>query len=319
MARLALALTVLLAAVLIACQSAPAPGTPCQRSADCSSPLVCTHARCRDECRQARDCAVGLRCLLDASGLGACTLGSETTCRSDAECGSDLVCAGGQCRTTCASDLACGTGGACLAGSCVQPASGDDAGASAIDAGEPRDAHEALSDGGRPATGTGSPCTATADGGVCQPGYVCATENEDRSVPVCRLPCTSDADCASEGLGSFCGTRGHCTTACDPADGTGCGEETCNLYTGNPPDPEVMCDYTDCRPIGAVADGQPCTNHYDCGARSSCIVGFCRRICHPMLPEPGECTGGQSCVAMSPIVNGTAVLYGAVCEPGSGC
>ena len=293
-----------LALLLVACQSAPAPGATCTRSADCASPLSCRHGRCRTECREARDCPPGLRCFLDASGVGACSIPSEDRCITLADCDNDLVCDGAQCRTTCTNDAACGAGGTCQRGSCITPVSGG-----TLDAGP-------NADGGRPLVGTGSRC----NGGACAVGYECTTETEHTSVPVCRKLCTSDAECLSEGLGSFCQTGGHCTTACDPAASTStCGEEACGYYTGNPPAPEPMVDYTDCRPIGAGREGDPCTVQTDCGVTLWCLTDQCRRLCHPSMPAPAECTGGYTCHEQSTIVNGTSAAYGVCCSTTTGC
>jgi hypothetical protein len=249
--------------------------------------------------------------LLDASGLGACSLPPEDTCAMDAQCGNDLVCGGSQCRTMCATDAQCGSGGTCSNGSCIVPVSG------APDAGV-RDA-AGTSDAGpgtRPSSGTGAPCAA----GVCPSGYDCATAAENTSVAVCRRPCAHDVDCASEGVGSYCYAL-HCTTPCDPVANAGCGSEVCGVYTGNPPSPEPMVDFTDCHPAGAIGvDGTGCTNEIDCAAGTTCMNGTCRRTCHYSPAAAGDCTrAGFACFPGAPFVNTLTQPYGACCPDPMGC
>ncbi len=86
-------------ALTVGCQSGAAIGTGCERSSDCSSPLVCRLARCRDECRLNRDCPVGTRCLLDSTGLGACSLSSDVCAAGT--CSAGLICVEGACVSGC--------------------------------------------------------------------------------------------------------------------------------------------------------------------------------------------------------------------------
>ena len=127
-----------------------------------------------------------------------------------------------------------------------------------------------------------------------------------------------NADCANEGLGSYC-YASHCTTSCDPPTGAGCGGEACGIYTGNPPAPEPMVDFTDCHAPGAIqADQMPCAEERDCAAGTACILGTCRRACDP-LAGPGACAAGLSCYAMAPIVNALTSHYGVCCNETTGC
>jgi hypothetical protein len=291
--------SLVLAITLVACQTAATPGATCSRNADCSAPLVCGHGRCRTECREARDCPTGLRCLLDASGLGSCSLPPESTCAMSVDCGSDLVCGSSQCRTTCTADAQCGLGGACSSGSCVVPISG------APDS--------------RPTTGTGALC-GRADGGMCPSGYDCTTAVEATSIPVCRRTCMHDSDCAAEGRGSFCWDGSHCTTPCDPVHDLGCGTEVCGLYSGNPPTPEPMVTFTDCHPPGTIGvDGTGCTSELQCITGTTCWNGFCRRTCDSEHPVMGYCGGTEACFPSSPLVNDTVRAFGGCCPDPTGC
>lgn len=107
---------------LAACQAPAGTGTPCARNADCSAPLACAFGRCRPECRDARDCPLGSRCILAASG-GVCALDQENHCDTQV-CPSPLACVGDQCRTECTLDMDC-VSGPCTGGTCAEPVSTD--------------------------------------------------------------------------------------------------------------------------------------------------------------------------------------------------
>ena len=161
-AWLGLALT---SALLGACSARPEwrPGGDCELNTDCSTSLVCRLGRCRVECRAQRDCAVGLECVRDARGLGACQLEEETMCERASDCEAPLVCHFGRCTNECESDRDCPPGASCAE---------DETGASGC-----RD----------PSV---SECELTSD---CEAmglsGKVCAVDDR------CREPCREDWDC----------------------------------------------------------------------------------------------------------------------------
>lgn len=76
-------------------------GDQCSLNSDCDTPLVCRIGFCRKECTTSRDCAVGLDCVLDNEGLGACQLPAEARCVRDSDCPSGLVCTFGECTNEC--------------------------------------------------------------------------------------------------------------------------------------------------------------------------------------------------------------------------
>lgn len=161
-AWLALALT---SALLGACTERPdfTPGGDCELNTDCATSLVCRLGRCRVECRAQRDCAVGLECVRDARGLGACQLEEETMCERASDCEAPLVCHFGRCTNECETDRDCPPGASCAE---------DETGASGC-----RD----------PSV---SECELTSD---CEAmglsGKVCAVDDR------CREPCREDWDC----------------------------------------------------------------------------------------------------------------------------
>lgn len=150
------------AIALLACQSAPAPGASCVRSADCAAPLACHFGRCRSGCAADRDCPSGASCLLDADGSGSCALDTDLGCESGVgrECASGLVCVADRCAQICGAGTGCATGSICTptgtgVSFCVP---------SGTDAAVPNDASL---DGG-------SPTDATVGAGV---GTACIGEN----------------------------------------------------------------------------------------------------------------------------------------------
>lgn len=101
--------------VLAACEGGVLGGADCERASECSAPLTCSFGRCRTECREARDCAEGAECLLDASGAGACALPDADHCDPVRfPCANGLECIEGACRQSCAA-LACAPGSTCVA------------------------------------------------------------------------------------------------------------------------------------------------------------------------------------------------------------
>ncbi|NCQ60501.1 MAG: hypothetical protein GW913_07520 [Myxococcales bacterium] len=103
------------AALLASCSSRVGfhPGTQCDLNTECASPLVCRLGYCRLECRSGRDCGIGLTCVRDSEGLGACQLPPETDCTLDSDCPIPLVCRDRQCTNACEGDRDCPPGSVC--------------------------------------------------------------------------------------------------------------------------------------------------------------------------------------------------------------
>lgn len=107
--------SVLLAVVLVACQSGASLGATCARNDECGSPLVCRFGRCRSECAAQRDCPLGTTCLLDQSGAGSCALLDDPDCSTSAGmCEAPLACVGHACLNVCSVGPECPTGSACV-------------------------------------------------------------------------------------------------------------------------------------------------------------------------------------------------------------
>ncbi len=132
-------------------------GDDCELNSDCASPLVCRLERCRVECRGPRDCAVGLLCIPDADGVGACQLDDE--CRLASDCEPGFVCLDHRCTTECATDVDCPAGAQCEVG--------PDGVLGCVD-------------------GSEESCQLSSD---CAPGLRCAPDRH------CREPCRTDRDC----------------------------------------------------------------------------------------------------------------------------
>lgn len=160
--------TLAAAAALVGCVQDVQLGARCDLTSDCPEPLVCRHERCREACRDARDCGAGLRCVAGDDGVAVCTVPSEERCSAGEPCAGTLACVDGQCRTSCERDDQCQSG-SCAGGTCDEPVSGADAGA-----GGERDA--GVADGG-PAD-AGSRCGTPM---VCGDGVLQACESEQRS------------------------------------------------------------------------------------------------------------------------------------------
>lgn len=132
-------------------------GEDCELNSDCASPLVCRLERCRVECRGTRDCEVGLLCIRDEDGVGACQL--EDECQLASDCPPGLVCTDHRCTTECATDIDCPAGARCE-----------------LDA----DGVLGCVDGAEES------CRLSSD---CAPGLRCAPDRR------CREPCRADRDC----------------------------------------------------------------------------------------------------------------------------
>jgi alpha-tubulin suppressor-like RCC1 family protein len=120
------------------------------------------------ECRQTRDCRVGLTCVRDESGLGGCQLPEEKGCALDSECPDPLVCRQTECTNVCEADRDCPPGAICD----VDPDTGD------------RGCRD-------PA---GDECVLNSD---CEAPLICAVDQQ------CREQCVGDRDCRD---GTFCNT-----------------------------------------------------------------------------------------------------------------
>jgi hypothetical protein len=97
-------------------------GDQCERNSDCDDPLVCGLGRCRRACEASRDCALGLRCLKLASGLGVCQLPSERSCERNTDCEEPLACfPGAGCDLACVANVDCAAGASCEGGQCREP------------------------------------------------------------------------------------------------------------------------------------------------------------------------------------------------------
>lgn len=134
-------------------------GESCEVNSECDAPLVCRISRCRVECVNARDCAAGLNCVLDAEKLGACQLPEEKTCVRTSDCIGPLVCPMGTCTNQCGCANGepcrdCTPGATCIDGACVDM--------------------------------SGPPCVYSTE---CATGLICATDQR------CREECLAEADC----------------------------------------------------------------------------------------------------------------------------
>jgi len=105
-----------LLALLGGCQADVSVGRPCATTSECSGTLVCRLGRCRVDCVENRDCPAGQRCLLDATGAGACSLDVDA-CRTMSDCPSGLACVDAACSNPCTSVTECPADSSCVAGS----------------------------------------------------------------------------------------------------------------------------------------------------------------------------------------------------------
>ncbi|MBX3270224.1 MAG: hypothetical protein KF729_08180 [Sandaracinaceae bacterium] len=171
-----------------ACAPRPSydPGGQCELNTECSARLVCRLGRCRVECREMRDCAVGLECVRDRDGLGACQLPEETSCALASECPDFLVCRFGRCTNACERDVDCPPGARC------QP---DDAGMLGC-----RDVAD-------------TECQLNSD---CAAPYICTPDRR------CREQCRTDRDCRD---GTRCDTASAPTVCVVPAPANDAGTE----------------------------------------------------------------------------------------------
>lgn len=148
------------AALALGCEQRPSfvPGDECELNTQCAAQLVCRLGRCRVECRSARDCSVGLECVYDLDGLGACQLPNERECEVASNCPAPLVCRFARCTNECETDRDCPPGARCRE------------------------------------SGDGSGCRDDADiecalNSDCAAPYICAVDGR------CREQCRADRDC----------------------------------------------------------------------------------------------------------------------------
>jgi len=271
---------VLVFVLLVACQSGATTGTPCQRSSECASPLVCRLGRCRTECTSDRDCTPGARCYFAAGG-GVCELPMLDVCALEGVCEAPLVCRANRCAQVCSSSIQCG-GGACSGAVCM-PASPD----------------AGVGDGGVALRAT---CQSDVD---CAANEACTADAVGIGALYCRRTCTSDAECASAvGPGSVCAlfngttTTGQyvCTEACSIlspscAPGDACGPLILETITmAYPTVPE-------CRFAGAGAIGSACaTDQWRCPANAVCDGdATCHSLCPMPVTSDGGCPAGTTC------------------------
>jgi hypothetical protein len=115
---------VLLASLVVGCQSGASAGAGCNLSSDCSGSLVCAGGACRSQCREARDCESGGTCSafgMLGSGAGVCVPPmSPVPCALNSDCPGVAVCRSGRCVPECATDRDCSMG-RCDQGACSTP------------------------------------------------------------------------------------------------------------------------------------------------------------------------------------------------------
>lgn len=210
--------------------------------------------------------------LLAAACQSAPTPGAS--CTHTSECASGLVCRYGRCRAECTANADCPLGAACLLGA-------DGSGACGLDA-----------DLG---------CTTSGVGRTCATGLVCVADR-------CERPCTSAADCPSDGvcLPVGDGTR-FCFDARASADAglpvVDAGTDA-SVVDAGPPDAATQLDVG---PVDAatVDAGLLRTGALDvcAGPRSACLVAADRSVwcwgssAHGQLGTGGDCTGAATQVA----------------------
>ncbi len=112
--RRALLLSSFLLLAAAGCEDRPEfRGGGCDLTSDCDDFLICVFGRCRRECRDEVDCALGLQCLNDSTSGRGCQLPDELMCERDDDCG-ELVCREGECGQECDESLPCVDGSQCV-------------------------------------------------------------------------------------------------------------------------------------------------------------------------------------------------------------
>ncbi len=259
-----------LCAWLSGCQHAAEAGASCSASSECSAPLVCRLARCRNECTASRDCPPGARCLLDPSGLGACSLAIDDRCESGgAACPTGLTCLGMRCVNTCTGASECPTDGECreVAGAgvsfCFAPTRED---GGVLDAAAIEDAFV------RGDTGTQTDAATQTDAGVLR----------DAGPPIDGGPGCTSASCAIDvciGETFACAVRGDHGVVC--WGGNQLGQLGDGVDVGTPrAHPTYSC--LDSGGVGPI----------DCSARP---VEVLRADSAPLLADAIACSTGAAC------------------------
>ncbi|MFO0684410.1 MAG: hypothetical protein U0234_20320 [Sandaracinus sp.] len=243
---------------------------------DCAAPLVCRAGRCRQECEETNECALGMTC-----GTAAAACERPPVIAGVCDPLSDQGCAATE---TCA--LVSGVA------SCVSDATGS---------GTPARLGETCTSDD--ACGPGLVCPLSYGNGVA--GEVGRTER--RCLRVCGLdPATS---C---GLGSVCEIAslqyngwaqpqvpaglGVCTEICDPIADVGCpAGETCLVLRASAGRP-TFCSPTHPGTMAFV----DCQGDYECSGHALCdrapgdrMPRVCRPICDPA--GAGTCPSGSHC------------------------
>ena len=205
---------VLAASMLLAlgCAQRPVftPGTDCELNSQCAAQLVCRLGRCRVECRSVRDCPVGLECVYDESGLGACQIEDERECALGSDCPTPLVCRFGRCTNACETDRDCPPGARCREDADGTRGCRDDADVE---------------------------CALNSD---CATPYICAVDGR------CREQCREDRDCRDGLVCEDAMEPAVCVRPGGPVDGgvdaSLPGDAGVDPDGGPPPDSGVMTD-----------------------------------------------------------------------------
>lgn len=243
------------ALLALACQSGADAGASCTASSECSSPLVCRLSRCRSECAASRDCPAGARCLLDATGLGACSLASDDRCEaSGTTCPSGLTCLGMRCVNTCTDARDCPRDGECR---------------EVVGAGISFCFAPTREDGG------------TDDGGSIDAGIEDTGTTQDVGQSTDAGPCTS-ADCAIDvclGDAFTCAVRGDHAVVCWGANHLGQLGDGTDATTASSHAPFSCPDPSD-------------TTTIDCSPRA---VQVLRMGGDPLTADAVACSAGTAC------------------------
>lgn len=270
------------------CEARLTVGAPCVRASECPAPLACLLGRCREECRDHRDCPLSTRCVFGDAGLGSCTL-ADDVCDLERPCADGLVCVSGDCFDPCAGE-ACPAGGVCSRGLCLRAGP--------------------LADGGG---ATSFPphrgCTTATD---CEPGALCTEQGGGSRA--CRRPCSTNAECDAADATGACQTSLDpdgvavlaCSEPCDLFTDGGCLDgEACDVVGANGPLAWTVA--IDCRGILGTAgrQGDACPTSFGARDQALCAPGF---TC-------GDGAAGPTCFALCT----TSGAYGPPCPAGTVC
>lgn len=269
---LRLASLVCLASAL-GCQSAPVTTATCEINSDCPAPLVCIGQHCQAECVSQLDCLRGTHCA-ETDAVGQCFI-DQPLDHASSPCGTTHACADTTqtcrdftCWNPCTTAADCVRDSICRRGVCANPNS--------------------------PGSGYGVhiPCMSTSD---CASGEICATDQG--SEPVCRRPCTANADCGDVEATPLCaaiddpaqpaGTMA-CVIGCDPVRQLGCvNRDRCEVNVAAAPG-GTMATFLECRaPSGMTIQNAAC-------GTTAPMLGTCGQNlgCAPAM---ADMTGGYQC------------------------